>query len=118
MIPSLRLSVLPLPPERADEVAPFAAEAASVELTKSAPRGEMTEEVDETSGTIIQKGFPSHLRVLELEADDTSRRATGWDLYRKFGDPSTQNDVEDLHFGKKTAGLQGMRIVYHTSAPR
>lgn len=118
MIPSLRLSVLPLPPERADEVAPFAAEAASVELTKSAPRGEMTEEVDETSGTIIQKGFPSHLRVLELEADDTSRRATGWDLYRKFGDPSTQNDVEDLHFGKKTAGLQGTPIVYHTSAPR
>ena len=111
-LPLLSLSVLALPSERADGIKPCPAVVASDEATASALRKEMTEEVDEISGTIILKGFPSHLRVITLEADNT-RWASGWNLYRKFGDPSTQSGVEDLDIGKGTAGLQGAPFVHH-----
>jgi len=110
-LPSLSVSVSPLPSEQADEVEPFAAEVANDEVTNSAPRKEMTEEVDQLSGTIIVRGFPSHLRVLTLESGK-SRGALGWDLYRKFGDPSMQSGVEDLDVGKVTAGSKIASIVY------
>jgi len=110
-LPLLSVSVSLLPSEQGDEVESLAAEVGGDEVTTSVPR-EITEEVDQISGTIIVRGFPSHLRVLTIESEN-SRRALGWDLYRKFGDPSTQSGVEELDVGKETAGLEGASIVYN-----
>lgn len=108
----LSVSVLPLPSERAGETEPFATEVARDMATNSAPKNEMTEDVDEKFGTVIVRGFPSYLRVRALESE-SDRRASRWDLYRKFGDPSTQSGVEDLDIGRQTHTSEGASSIHN-----
>ena len=90
--------------EQLDRIVPIAANTDLDKLKPSSPSGSMVEERNPVTGTVIQRGFPSHLKPSPSKAWNCQYMPE-WDLYRKYGDPSTQNEVQLLKINNQLADL-------------